>query len=66
MPLLPVGKLDAELVRKKALAGQFSLEAQPLLREILLERWEELGAPFQDFLAAHSLSSHMWLVARRP
>lgn len=59
------GKLDAELVRKRVLSGEFDLSAQPFLRRILVDAWEELGGPFQDFLAANCLSSHMWLVARR-
>ena len=59
------GKLDAELVRKKTLAGLFDLSSNEFLREILIERWDELGADFQEFLAAHRLSSHMWLVARK-
>jgi SAM-dependent methyltransferase len=59
------GKLDAELVRKKALAGLFDLSSNEFLRELLIDRWDELGADFQEFLAAHRLSSHMWLVARK-
>ena len=59
------GKLDAELVRKKVLAGEFSLEAQPFLRRVLIDEWETLGGPFQEFLADNGLSSHMWLVARK-
>jgi len=59
------GELDAELVRKKALAGLLSLEDQPFLQEVLIDGWDRLGAPFQQFLAANGLSSHMWLVARR-
>lgn len=60
------GRLDAELVRKQALAGQIDLSGQPFLRQVLLDRWEEVGEGFQHFLAEHRLSSHMWLVARRP
>ncbi len=59
------GKLDAELVRKKVLAGEFSLQAHPFLRRVLIDEWETLGAPFQQFLADNGLSSHMWLVARK-
>ncbi len=59
------GKLDAELVRKQALAGRLDLSAQPFLRHVLVEDWDELGAAFQEFLATNCLSSHMWLVARR-
>ncbi|CAN5857787.1 class I SAM-dependent methyltransferase [soil metagenome] len=59
------GKLDAELVRKKVLLGEFSLDGQPFLAQVLIERWDEVGAAFQSFLATNGLSSHMWLVARR-
>lgn len=59
------GKLDAELVRKKALAGQFDLSSQPFLRQVLLEEWDRVGGAFQRFLAEHGLSSHMWVVARK-
>ncbi|MGE0395429.1 MAG: class I SAM-dependent methyltransferase [Kofleriaceae bacterium] len=59
------GKLDAELVRKKVLAGEFSLAGQPFLQQILIERWDDAGDAFQSFLASNGLSSHMWLAARR-
>jgi SAM-dependent methyltransferase len=59
------GKLDAELVRKKALAGQFDLSAQPFLNQLLIDEWERVGAAFQQFLADNMLSSHMWLVAKK-
>ena len=60
------GQLDSDLVRKQALAGEFDLSHSPLLQEVLLDRWEELGQPFQDFLAANKLSSHLWSVAQKP
>jgi 2-polyprenyl-3-methyl-5-hydroxy-6-metoxy-1,4-benzoquinol methylase len=59
------GRLDAELVRKKAIEGVYDLSGQPFLRQVLLEEWERLGDAFQQFLASNGLSSHMWLVARR-
>lgn len=59
------GELDAELVRKQVVAGRYDVSDQPFLREVLLERWQELGGPFQRFLAAHRLSSHLWIVARK-
>jgi 2-polyprenyl-3-methyl-5-hydroxy-6-metoxy-1,4-benzoquinol methylase/ribosomal protein S27E len=60
------GKLDAELVRKRALDGGLSLESQPFLRRVLVGEWERLGTSFQQFLAENGLSSHMWVVARKP
>ena len=60
------GQLDAELLRKQVLEGTFDLKAQPFLHEVLVGRWDELGGAFQQFLADHQLSSHLWLVARKP
>ena len=51
-------------MRKKALAGELDA-ASPFLQRVLIDEWDRLGEPFQDFLAAHGLSSNMWLVARR-
>jgi 2-polyprenyl-3-methyl-5-hydroxy-6-metoxy-1,4-benzoquinol methylase len=59
------GRLDAELVRKKALAGEFDLSGQPFLQRVLLDEWERLGGAFQDFIAANDMSSNMWLAARK-
>lgn len=63
---LTPGALDADIVRRKALAGAVDLSGQPFLRQVLIEDFERLGSPFQDFLAANGLSSHLWFVARRP
>jgi 2-polyprenyl-3-methyl-5-hydroxy-6-metoxy-1,4-benzoquinol methylase len=60
------GELDAELVRKAALAGEVDLSSQPFLQRVLLDEWETLGGPFQRFLAQNGLSTHMWVVAQKP
>lgn len=60
------GKLDAELVRKRVLEGQLNLSEQPFLQRVLIEDWDRLGGAFQAFLAAHGLSGHQWIVARKP
>jgi SAM-dependent methyltransferase len=59
------GRLDAEFVRTAVLEGKYSLAHNPFLRRVLLDEWETLGWPFQQFLAANGLSSHMWLAARK-
>jgi len=62
---LTPGKLDAELVRKKVLNKEFSIDNQPFLKYILIDEWERLGDSFQHFLSDHGLSSHLWIVARK-
>lgn len=59
------GKLDAELVRKKILKGEFDISAHPFLKQILIEKWEMIGNSFQHFLAENLLSSHLWIVAKK-
>ncbi|MEG6584985.1 class I SAM-dependent methyltransferase [Dendrosporobacter sp. 1207_IL3150] len=59
------GSLDAELVRNRVLQGEFDIADQPFLYQVLVERWDDLGRVFQDFLATNNLSSHMWVVARK-
>lgn len=58
------GVLDAELVRKSALAGEYDLTSQPFLKRVLIDEWETLGPPFQRFLAENLLSSHMQVIAQ--
>ncbi len=65
LEVLTPGKLDAELVRKKILTGDFDISSQPFLKQILIDEWEKFGNKFQKFLADNLLSSHMWMVARK-
>jgi len=65
LEVLTPGLLDADIIRRKCLSGEFDLQNQSFLRSVLIDRWVELGASFQQFLADHLMSSHMWLVARR-
>jgi 2-polyprenyl-3-methyl-5-hydroxy-6-metoxy-1,4-benzoquinol methylase/ribosomal protein S27E len=62
---LTPGKLDAEIVRKQVLKGNYSLYDQPFLRHILIDKWDDVGLNFQKFLADNQLSSHMWIVASK-
>jgi 2-polyprenyl-3-methyl-5-hydroxy-6-metoxy-1,4-benzoquinol methylase len=66
LEILTPGELDAELVRKKVLAGEFDLSGQPFLTQVLIDAWDRCGGPFQRFLADNLLSSHMWALARKP
>jgi len=59
------GKLDAEIVRKKILNKEFDVSEQPFLKEVLIDRWEEVGSNFQEFLADNMLSSHLLIVGKK-
>lgn len=59
------GRLDAELVRNKILSGEFDVSTQPFLKNILIDGWDALGEPFQEFLIQQGLSSNLWVVARK-
>lgn len=59
------GRLDAELVRRAVLAGEYKLDGEPFLRKVLVEDFETLGPKFQNFLAEHCLSGNMRVVARK-
>ena len=65
LELTTPGELDAEILRNKVLNGEYNLRDQPFLRTVLLNRWEELGQPFQEFLKQYNLSSHLWVVAQK-
>jgi 2-polyprenyl-3-methyl-5-hydroxy-6-metoxy-1,4-benzoquinol methylase len=60
------GRLDADLVRNKILAGEFDVTKQPFLKKVLIDDWGDLGGAFQDFLTQQGMSSNMWIVARKP
>jgi 2-polyprenyl-3-methyl-5-hydroxy-6-metoxy-1,4-benzoquinol methylase/ribosomal protein L37AE/L43A len=64
LEVLTPGQLDAELVRKKTLSGEFRLDGQVWLKRILIDDWERVGGAFQAFLATERLSSHMWICAK--
>ena len=59
------GRLDVDLVRRAVLAGEFDITDQPFLQELLVNRFDELGMPFQQFLVQHGLSGNMRVFARK-
>jgi len=59
------GVLDAELVRNKILKNEFDVSNQPFLKKVLIDDWDNLGQPFQEFIVQQRLSSNMWMVARK-
>lgn len=63
--ILTPGKLDAELVRKKILRGEFDVSNQPFLKHILIDQWSTFGETFQNYLIANKFSSHLWIVAKK-
>jgi 2-polyprenyl-3-methyl-5-hydroxy-6-metoxy-1,4-benzoquinol methylase/ribosomal protein S27E len=59
------GRLDAEFVHTAIEEGTFDVSGDPFLKRVLVDEWERLGWPFQQFLAENGLSAHMWLAARK-
>ena len=57
---LTPGQLDVDIVRNT------KLPADPFLAHLLGQGTESQRAAFQRFLAENGLSSHMWVLARRP
>lgn len=65
LEVITPGRLDAELVRTKILEGAIDISQQKFLQKALIEKWEELGSKFQDFISENRLSSSMWVVAQK-
>ncbi len=65
LEVLTPGILDADIVRNSVLEGKFDLSKQPFLKTILIDKWNEMGKPFQQFLIDNHLSSNMWIVAKK-
>jgi SAM-dependent methyltransferase len=62
--VLTPGKLDVDIVRNKLKEMPELADQQPFLRAIVAD--ETIAADFQQFLASHRLSSHTWVLARKP
>lgn len=65
LEVLTPGRLDAELVRNRILSGEYDVSQNAFLRQVLVDKWTEVGEPFQEFLSTNGLSSSMWIVARK-
>lgn len=59
------GELDVDIVRNAALEAPERV-SDPFIRNLVLTSPEETRVQFQNFLKANALSSHMWIIARRP
>jgi SAM-dependent methyltransferase len=65
LEVLTPGRLDAELVRNRILSGEYDVSQNIFLRQILIDKWPDIGETFQTFLSNNGLSSSMWIAARR-
>ncbi len=59
------GVLDADIVRNAVIDKKIDINDQPFLNDVLINRWDEVGANFQSFLIENGFSSNMWIVARK-
>ena len=60
----PAASTPSSCARRRC-KGEIDLSADPFLQRVLIDEWDRLGWPFQQFLAEQGLSSHMWLAAQR-
>ena len=60
------GRLDVDILRNAWLADPSVLDNHRFLRTLLERRDTAVHQAFQDFLAANRLSSHAWVIARKP
>lgn len=58
------GQLDVDIVRNAFKRAPDLMTAQRFLRHVLAD--QDVATNFQDFLAANCLSSHAWVIGRRP
>jgi hypothetical protein len=61
--VLTPGELDVDIVRNKLANGEIALSR---FERMLLSSGPDALADFQNFLQRNRLSSHSWVVARRP
>ena len=59
------GLLDVELVVKKVESGEFNLDDQSFLKEVICSGIEGRREVFQKFLSENLLSSHMSILAKK-
>lgn len=62
---LTPGELDVDIVCN-TLAENRECVVEPFVRHLALDAAQSTRDAFQRFLADHGLSSHMWILARRP
>ena len=66
MDVFTPGKVDAALVRKKILSGDFVLDMKDdFIIHVLIDKWKKIGNDFQHFLVNNVMSSNMWAVAEK-
>ncbi len=59
------GRFWADRFKSVYLEDKRKTGNQPFLAEVLLERYDDLDGPFQEFLEANKLSSHMLVLAQK-
>lgn len=64
--VLTPGRLDVDIVRNAVAADPSIVGGNRFLRLLLEKRSGDVHDAFQQFLAAHALSSHVWVLASQP
>jgi len=64
--VLTPGRLDVDILRNAWHADPSVLRDHRFLETVIAHRDTDVQQAFQEFLAANRLSSHGWVVARKP
>lgn len=64
--VLTPGELDVDLVRSAMKDKKIDLSQNLFFKKIFIDDWDQMKDPFQNFLRANLLSSHMWIIAKKP
>ena len=58
------GQLDVDIVRNAVKREPYLMNDQRFLRRVVAD--QNIAVNFQEFLAANRLSSHAWVIGRKP
>jgi SAM-dependent methyltransferase len=64
LEIITPGELDVDIVRNAARLDPSIIAGQPFLNKLLSD--DVVAAAFQNFLVNHGLSSHVWVIGRKP
>tara|TARA_Y100001934_G_C12336451_1_gene767852 strand:- start:829 stop:1818 length:990 start_codon:yes stop_codon:yes gene_type:complete len=65
LEVLTPGELDVEILYKTIQRREYEMPNNSFIKNLLINRYDELKNPLQTFLKDNLLSSHLWIVAKK-